>query len=258
MHIKSIVAIFMLIIIFASCRKSNSSASTCTPYTEPPDTYKYPILPGTPAWVALGTTEARWQACQVPADILQATSTAGLAESWLTMPLNNELFSGNSLQKSMEYFIENFSGLKELVKRNDAAEKMFERYKLLNTSCVESYSNDADKGAFTFLFTYAGILMAQDTIINQMKAEQRKQVVAEAIKKIEEQQKYYDVYGKVGLESCCFICARVMYNSRYELFLTSINPEIQWFLDNAQFQVPAADHSREVNIIIQSAKNFIY
>lgn len=250
--------LFVVLLAFFSCKKDKIANIDCKPYVMPADTYHYPILPGTPEWLALGTTEARWQACQIPGNVLNTISTDGLVQGWLDMPLNNEVFLANSLQRAIEFYIENFSGLKEFVKRNDAAEKLFGRYQMLSTSCIENYSTLEGKENYSFLFIYAGLLLGQDTVINKMPLQQKKQLVAEAIKKATEQQAYYDVYGKPGLENCCFICAKVMNNCNYQPFISQINDEIRWFLYNAQFYIPAEDHGKETNIIINAAKNFIY
>ncbi len=257
-RMKKIMMLLMMLFALFSCKKEEIANIDCKPYVAPADAYHYPVLPGTPEWLALGTTEARWQACQIPDNVLNTISTDGLVQGWLDMPLNNEVFSANSLQRAMEFYIGNFSGLRELVKRNDAGEKLFGRYQMLSPSCIENYPTLEGKANYSFLFIYAGLLLGQDTVLNKMPLQQKKQLVAEALKKATEQQAYYDAYGKLGLENCCFICAKVMYNCNYQPFIGQVDNEIRWFLDNALFYIPAAEHGREINIIINAAKSFIY
>jgi hypothetical protein len=166
--------LFIAVIIFTNSCKKESTDNNCGNYHIPFDTYKYPILPGTPAWATLKTGQEMWQACQIPDTVLRTISTEGLIQSWIEMPLNNELFMTTSLQKAMEKFIANFSGLRELIGRNDAAKKLFTKYQALKPDCITKFKTDNKKGAFPFLFSYIELPLAQDTILNKMTLEQKR------------------------------------------------------------------------------------
>lgn len=245
-----------VIMVYNSCKKDSPNID-CNSYPIPSDTYKYPILPGTPAWANLQTGQQRLQACQIPDSILSKISTEGLIQSWLDFPLNNEIFSSNSPQNAIEYFIINFSGLRELVKRNDVADKLYKRYQLLNPSCITIYPTGVEQGKFTFIFTYIKLALAQDTILNKMPLQHKKTLMREALGKYELLKKYSQYYDGFTIDLSLFICARTMVNCQYQPFLNQINNNLLWFINNALFPIPVGDYSVEKNIIISHALNFI-
>lgn len=248
---------FVALIIFGNSCKKGSLNNDCNSYPVPLDTYKYPILPGTPAWANFQTGPERMQACQIPDNILPDISTEGLVQSWLDFPLNNEIFMANSLQKATVYFIANFSGLRELVGRNDAADKLFKKYQSMNPTCVTIYQTDIEQAQFTFLFSYIELLSAQDTILNKMSLSQKKALMKEAMGKYYSRIAYIKYYGGGLMDLSLFICAKAMVNCKYQPFITQINSNLSWFINNAVFPIPLGDYSFEKNIIISQALNFI-
>ncbi len=80
----------------------------------------------------------------------------------------------NSIQRGVEFFITNFSGLKELCNRKNAGEKLYERYESMKPACITGLTNDNDKGAYTF--TYIEMILGQDTILNKMTTLQKKNI----------------------------------------------------------------------------------
>lgn len=245
--------------LFYSCKKSPTDTvkNNCINDSIPPDTYKYPIVPGTPEWATLRTGEARWQACQIPDSILAKMSTEGLVQSWLNLPVINELWVTNSIQQTMEYFMLNFSGLKEVVKRDEAGDKLFKRYKSMKPECITIFNNDIDKGNFILSFSEIGLVLAQDTILNKMTLGKKKILVAEALEKYYKQSDYSNDYGRFPMEHCWFICAKVMMNCRYQPFINELNNNLLWFIKNAQFYIPVDDYTPEIKIIISNSVNFI-
>jgi len=244
-----------MIITGSSCKKTKADID-CNSYPVPSDTYKYPILPGTPAWANLKTGEEMLQACQIPDSVLPTISTEGLVQSWLDMPLNNEIFVTNSIQKAMEYFIENFSGLRELVGRYDAADKLFKKYQSMNPACITTFKTEIEQGSFTFLFSYIELPLAQDTILNQMTLKQKKILVNEAMKKYKYRIDHLNYYDIITANISLFICAKVMRNCQYQPFLNSMNDDLLWFISNAQFKIPLDNYATEKNIIISNSLNF--
>ena len=245
-----------MVILSSSCKKEKPDID-CNTYPVPSDTYKYPILPGTPAWANLKTGQEMLQACQIPESILPTISTEGLVQSWLDMPLNNEIFMTNSLQKAIEYFIANFSGLRELVGRNDAADKLFKKYQSMNPACITTFKTDIGQGSFTFLFSYIELPLAQDTILNKMTLDQKKDLVNEALKKYKYRIDHLNYYDVITANISLFICAKVMRNCQYQPFLNSMNDDLLWFINNAQFYIPLGDYATEKDIIISNSKKFI-
>lgn len=178
------IILFVFISLSSCNKKDNLPTVVCENIPKPSDTYIYPIRPGTSQWKNLTSGDERLQACQIPDSVLATISTDGLIQSWLDFPLANEILSVNSLQKGIEYFMVDFSGLKELCKRKDTGDKLFERYKKMDPLCINNFTSDTAKGTYTFSFTYIEMLLGQDTILNKFAASQKKLLVAEAINTI--------------------------------------------------------------------------
>ncbi len=249
--------IAFFVVVIAGCKKDTISNEDCWNYPEPADTYKYPILPGTPEWATLETGDERLEACQIPDNILATISTEGLVQSWLDMPLAIEIFFANSPQRAIEFFIENFSGLRELVGRADAWNKLLEKYKSMIPACITTLASEVEQGKYTFLFSYLELPLAQDTILNKMNLNQKKELVSVALDKFYLRNRLPNHFGGLVTDFALLICARVMRNCNYSPFLSKVNDNLQWFIDKGVFPIPLGDYEVEKNIIISSAKNFL-
>lgn len=240
---------------FNGCKKDETD-NGCPSYPRPTDTYKYPIRPGTSEWANLHSGDEMLQACQIPNDLLKQMSTQGLVQTWLDMPLNNEITMANSPEKAMIFFIEKFSGLKELVLRNDAADELFKRYQFYDPSCVTSYKG-IKQGEFVLSSIYIDLPLAQDTILNKMTLQQKKALMREALNKYDLRIKYDEYYDVLTTDLSLFICAKAMVTCQYQPFFNELNNNLRWFIDNAQFPIPLGNYTAERNIIVTQAENFI-
>lgn len=84
------------------------------------DEYKYPILPGTPAWAELKTYAAKVEAVRIPDSILRVISTWGLMETCFKYPLYIDYSAFNDQVKYINDLEQSNSGFKELLSREDA------------------------------------------------------------------------------------------------------------------------------------------
>lgn len=116
--------------------------------------YQYPVLPGTEEWEKVrGNHEAMINACKLPEEWLKA-DTASLLGCVLTYPLLIDAFTSSSFrQNPADYLAYDFSGMKELLSRDDLVQtaKTFEIEKL------EFYSENQKKLAsrmLTYLQSY--------------------------------------------------------------------------------------------------------
>ncbi|MFC4875089.1 hypothetical protein [Negadavirga shengliensis] len=147
------------------------------------DAYVYPIVPGMPEWENLLTWEERLETCQIPADLLESMSTAGLIDSWREFPLTLDLFLDNEFQFGMEFHIQNFSGLQELSRRNDAGTELMARYQLMKPACVTTYEDEMMLSSFTLDYVPIELLLAQDIILDKLSPAQKKTLLSEALSK---------------------------------------------------------------------------
>lgn len=102
----------------------------------------YPT-PGTKEWIELGSLQARYDACQLPEDILSDSSTKDLLEIILDYPFITEMFAFGSIDDGYMTVKNRFNGLREFECREDAAKILIERYK--STSFIPSTSENYDR-----------------------------------------------------------------------------------------------------------------
>lgn len=100
--------------------------------------YEYPVTPGTAEWAELKSLSEMIDACQIPNDVLKNMSTEALIETVINCPLIINVLVYESPQKGFDVVSSYFNGLKELVGRNDALQKMEIHYRNM------SYQKDSD------------------------------------------------------------------------------------------------------------------
>lgn len=85
--------------------------------------YQYPVLPGTQAWLDLETTAARYEACQVPREALDAMTTEALAETAAAYPFNMDMYAYDDFEN-----FESFeTGYQAVLRRSSALAALAER-----------------------------------------------------------------------------------------------------------------------------------
>ncbi|WP_309479775.1 hypothetical protein [Brevibacillus agri] len=96
--------------------------------------YEYPVKPGTTEWKALESKMERQKVSQIPEDVLEQLSTEELVETVLDYPFLIDMYAYDSFEQGFSAVSSNFNGLKELLKREDAASKLLEKYKVTKES----------------------------------------------------------------------------------------------------------------------------
>ena len=160
------VALFIVIVIFissilynfSSIRSSwqhlssgdNNSVATLSVddgwYRSTDDAYQYPISPYTTPdiWKTYTTVMQKWEAIQIPTDILHSMSTAGLIESCINCPFYAYYINFmDNYYTGIKIVEDQFNGLQELYKREDAAIEFVKFYQTVN---VEKLYNQHEIG----------------------------------------------------------------------------------------------------------------
>lgn len=245
------------IIIHFSCSKTIETPD-CTVYSTPKDAYVYPIKPGSTAWLALGTTDARVKASQIPDSVLSGMSSAALIQSWLDFPFHNDLILSNSLQYAIEFWLANFSGLIELQKRPDAGKKIMERYLTMDPSCIRNLYTDGTKKVFALDFISIQFLLAQNTFINNLTVDDRKIAVWGSVKKYLVEKAMPEFYEQVNLASCLFVSAKIMNNAHYSPFVEALNGSaiLKQFMATGRFPPNIFDTHYDIQLLVKLSSEY--
>ncbi|MBI5918101.1 MAG: hypothetical protein HY849_01825 [Nitrosomonadales bacterium] len=82
--------------------------------------YTFPVVPGTPEWMALTSHAEMIGATEIPGKILRRMDTATLLETCVNYPLREDFLAYDTPQRGIEAVIAQFNGLRELSLRRDA------------------------------------------------------------------------------------------------------------------------------------------
>ena len=128
-------------------------------YISPIDlSYEYPIKTGTPEWKESNYRELV-DLLQIPEEILYNLTTEALIETVLDYPFIVNLFLFNSYEDGFKATLSDFNGLRELVRRDDAASKLLQ--KRLEMSDIQEAEN-------SFEMKIIDIFLYQESIHNQL------------------------------------------------------------------------------------------
>ena len=119
-----IIAVVFLISFIASAIACNDGCVIDVPVD---CSYDYPIKPGTPEWAELESYSEMIKVCQVPEHILQCMSTEKLTKLCLEYPLL-DMMAYDFITAALTSLFTNFNGVRELARRDDAANYLCKKY----------------------------------------------------------------------------------------------------------------------------------
>jgi len=91
--------------------------------------WDFPVKPGTEGWKQFKTRQEMVDACQIPAHLLSSLSTSDLTDICLGYPLLNNFVDYNGWNNGLDVLFEDFNGVRELFKREDASKELVKRYR---------------------------------------------------------------------------------------------------------------------------------
>ncbi|MBW1613991.1 MAG: hypothetical protein JRJ57_08480 [Deltaproteobacteria bacterium] len=93
--------------------------------------WSYPVRPGMSEWAILKTDTEKFNACQIPENIIDTISTADLLGLCIDFPLFHRIILYDNMLHGMDALTEKFNGFAELSKRNNLDKTLIERYRRL-------------------------------------------------------------------------------------------------------------------------------
>lgn len=123
-----------------------------SPYTI--DTpYEYPYVPGTQEWIDLGNTHARYEASQVPEEVLEHMTTDALLLTVLDYPFLSDMYAYNNMKMGYNAVKTSFNGLREFESRPDCLDAL-SRYCQANYSLTKKEQTLDDHMAESLYWLY--------------------------------------------------------------------------------------------------------
>lgn len=105
---------------------------------------KYPMTKENPEWKYLNGPEGRYEACQIPEEILKSLSTEEVLQMVLEYPNFSSFQIYDDEVMNFENLRQNFNGLEELLSREDCKEVVLETYKDWEIPEESMYDYDAN------------------------------------------------------------------------------------------------------------------
>jgi len=162
------------------------------------------------------TVEEMYRASQIPEEILRNMDTASLLETCLDYPLLVNLSAFDTLQDGFIIVAQNFNGISEFLRREDAAAVLVSYYKNKDYGVITKEDMTEDqKGDFILQSILPEIILAQDEIIGSMSSDDRRVLIKQTLSQFEEKAKYPDYYGFLSLSPTGLIMKRVMENEGF-------------------------------------------
>ena len=114
-----------------------------------PGYWDYPVKPDTPEWANFDSYTEMVAACQIPEEILLSVSTEELTDIVLRYPLIADPMLWNSLTRGLNALYDNFNGIRELFKREDAAKELLKHYNCMIQE-IDSFGDATDYTSFLY------------------------------------------------------------------------------------------------------------
>ena len=129
--------------------------------------WDYPVRPGMEEWRQFTTGRQRWEACQIPQNVIDALNTEELAKICMDFPLFFEYAFSDDERMAINFMIENFNGLKELSKRKDGAMELINIYKTY--PILTQIQDEASKDYHTpYKLPFLELLLSDNAFIKQL------------------------------------------------------------------------------------------
>lgn len=179
------------------------------------DAYVFPIRPGMEKWKEFETHAEMSNATQIPETVLHNMSTEGLIETCLDYPLLMDFTMYNSLQQGFWVLEAQFNGLQELLRRENSAAKLIEKYHNMAPEHALDQKKSSTEQSFIFQLAFVEFILSQEEITSKLSSNDLRNMVKDALGKYKTKLKYPDYYGAVGISSSGFVMKRAMKNSKY-------------------------------------------
>ncbi len=173
-------------------------------------TYDFPIKPGTTEWSGLVTESERFNAMQIPDDILSRLTTLALVKTCLNFPAFGYITAYENSQTGFVILATKFNGLKELANRPNAARHLINIYKETGETGFLSPNLHLDEKYWTIKFNWIEILLTQNKMLSSISNEDKKNLLIICQDKFKIKQISED-FSLDGLKSTAFLM--VTFNS---------------------------------------------
>ena len=251
-------SITLIFIILVGCGDKNAKCCDCLEASGKSDKYEYPLKPGMPEWANVPSDQI-YNVCQIPEGVLKDMCPVGLVDSWFTYPLKNFVFVWPTPQEGIEKLTAKFNGLNSLLQTTNAKEILLKDYSEFDPSGYATNATIDDLGRYANDLFILELTIAQNKIIVKLSKDQRKALVAEALRKriLKDNDQIYNSLFNV---SDAYIMSHVMIQDQYQPFINDLtDPSLIYFTQTCiyLYQANSVNPRENLTKILDHAKNYI-
>lgn len=164
--------------------------------------WDYPLRPGMPEWKYLNSYHEMIKACQIPSDILTSISTDQLIDLCTNYPLVLSILGFNSILDGFGKYEKDFNGFQELLRREDVATILVNKYKSEDLLKVEpELALFKDKFGFAMKLSMMELFLCHEQILSKLDHTQKVDLINELQYKKFQKYNSDPVYGALGLQT---------------------------------------------------------
>lgn len=185
--------------------------------------WDYPVKPGSDEWKSFQTTQEMIDKCQIPEGILGTLPTKDLLEICLNYPFYGDVGLASSLQDGFDHHLKKFNGLYELMKREDVAVELMQRYLKINLLYFDKNWPSWQNGKNILRLIYFEIILGQYDILEKLSKKEKRVLMNDLINKYNHKLKDKKAFGGMSKQVTLATISRIMEIEKFGSF----NKEIE-------------------------------
>ena len=214
--------------------------------------WDYPVKPGTEKWNQFKSISEMYQACQIPDDVLKKIDTESLASICLSFPAPPLFLLYNTPQQAFMVYYSNFNGIRELFERKNAGHYLLKKYIMMTFADFNPLWPLHQQGYFVSHYKFVEAILAQPQVISSLDAKDRKALLKETIKKMDEKLAKNDLFSGFSLEINLWAIVGLLYREDKSLLQGYDQQSLQTVMETGVFE-----NSNE-DMLYQQAKRYAH
>lgn len=186
--------------------------------------WDYPVKPGSEEWRNLSNEKDRFQAQQIPTNIIAKIPTDKLVKSCINLPSFGHYTAYKNIQTGFIILAIKFNGLKELSKRKDAMSELVKIYQTTGEHGFSSSIKGINSSYWSLRLGWVEVILSQRKFLEQRTPSELKDLMKTCIEKYNMKQKS-NRFSMSGTESTFFLMARILDFSKYQAYEVECNKE---------------------------------
>ena len=214
--------------------------------------WDYPVKPGMKEWSQFKSMEDMYLACQIPSNILKLLDTESLVNICLSFPAPPVFPLFNIPQQAFMEYYTNFNGIRELFKRQDAGQYLLKKYTMMSLSEFNPLWPLHQQGSFISHYKFVEAILSQPQVIASLDTKERKELLKEALRKMDEKISKNDLFSGFSLEINLWVLGRLLYSENKSSLQKFNQQNVQIAMNTGIFV------DIDVDALYQQAKKYTY